>query len=57
MAKEPSGKLNASKMSDKRKRDLALLTNKLRQDRWYLTAAAVEWNRPFWRGRFISTSS
>ena len=39
------GKLNASKMSDKQRTDLALLTNKLQSDRWYLTTfREFEWN-------------
>ncbi len=39
------GKLNASKMSDKQRTDLALLTNKLQSDRWNLTTLReFEWN-------------
>ncbi|WP_232251007.1 DUF885 domain-containing protein [Janthinobacterium sp. 1_2014MBL_MicDiv] len=39
------GKLNAGKMSDKQRTDLALLTNKLQSDRWYLTTfREFEWN-------------
>ena len=39
------GKLDGSKMSDKQRTDLALLTNKLQSDRWYLTTfREFEWN-------------
>ena len=39
------GKLDASKMSDKQRTDLALLMNKLQSDRWYLTTfREFEWN-------------
>lgn len=39
------GKLDASKLSDKQRTDLALLTNKLQSDRWYLTTFRdFEWN-------------
>ena len=39
------GKLDASKLSDKQRTDLALLTNKLQSDRWYLTTfREFEWN-------------
>ncbi|KAB8041305.1 DUF885 domain-containing protein [Janthinobacterium aquaticum] len=38
-------KLDASKLSDKQRTDLALLTNKLQSDRWYLTTFRdFEWN-------------
>ena len=42
---EKFGKLDGSKMSDKQRTDLALLTNKLQSDRWYLTTfREFEWN-------------
>jgi len=42
---EKFGKLDGGKMSDKQRTDLALLTNKLQSDRWYLTTfREFEWN-------------
>ena len=42
---EKFGKLDGSKRSDKQRTDLALLTNKLQSDRWYLTTfREFEWN-------------
>ncbi len=39
------GKLDGSKMSPKQRTDLALVTNKLQSDRWYLTTFRdFEWN-------------